>query len=221
MSRPSPFDYDISAAADKERRARARGMTGAFGSGARACDHPGCGAGGRYRAPRAPGTLDRFYWFCLDHVRDYNRAWNFFADRPPEEVERQLEADRLWGRPTWRLGAGMAGGRAAAGHAEGLAWRRVGFEDPLDLLGAKATINPGKGRNGARARRSLPGPERRALDVLGAREDMGRPEIRRLYRDLVKQLHPDTNGGSRADERRLQEVVQAWEVIRTSPVFAD
>jgi DnaJ-domain-containing protein 1 len=222
MARRSPLEYDISVSADKQRRARVRGMTGAFESATRVCDHPGCAERGRYRAPRAPAALDSFYWFCLDHVRDYNRAWNFFADRSADEIERQMAADRLWGRPTWTFGNGAGPAKKPlSANAEGLAWRRLGLDDPMELLGANATINPGAGRDGMRPRRRLPAMERRALDVLGAREDMGKAEIRRLYKDLVKQLHPDSNAGSRADEERLQEVVWAWEQLRSSPALPD
>jgi hypothetical protein len=45
----------------------------------RLCDHPGCEAGGDYRAPRSRLELNHYYWFCLDHVRGYNAAWNYYA----------------------------------------------------------------------------------------------------------------------------------------------
>jgi hypothetical protein len=221
MDRRPPFDYDISVTADKLRRARRRGLTGEFGTGARPCEHPGCGGSGLYRAPRSRDALDEFLWLCLDHVRDYNRSWNFYGNLEADELERQIEADRLWGRPTWPLGDGPGGGRRGRPSGEGQAWRRLGYVDPLEILGPNATINPGRpaAGNGGHPRR-LPRAERLALEVLGARDDMTKTEIRRLYKDLVKQLHPDTNGGSRADEARLQQVFWAWEQIRASHCFA-
>ena len=33
---------------------------------------------GQYRAPKSPDVLDDYYWFCRDHVREYNLKWNFF-----------------------------------------------------------------------------------------------------------------------------------------------
>ena len=44
------------------------------------CDHPDCRETGQYRAPRSRQELHRFYWFCLEHVREYNAAWNYYAD---------------------------------------------------------------------------------------------------------------------------------------------
>ncbi|WP_118134116.1 J domain-containing protein [Oceanicella sp. SM1341] len=223
MTRRSPLDYDISVSADKARRTRQRGMSGAFESSSRGCDHPGCEARGTYRAPRSPEQLNDYYWFCIDHVREYNRRWNFFQDLSGDELEQQIEADRLWGRPTWSFGR-AAGRKPVNQHTDGQAWRRFGFSDPMDVLGDNATINPGARAERAPEaprRRMLPKTELRALEILDARDDMAKREIRRLYKDLVKNLHPDMNGGSREDEERLQEVFWAWEQIRASRSFPD
>ena len=46
---------------------------------ARGCDHPGCAGGGEFRAPKSRLEIERYYWFCLEHVRAYNSAWNYYA----------------------------------------------------------------------------------------------------------------------------------------------
>ena len=51
--------------------------------------------------------------------------------------------------------------------------------------------------------------------------EMTKSEIRKQYKKLVKDLHPDMNGGERADEDRLQEVVWAWDQIKDSRSFKD
>ncbi len=38
---------------------------------------------------------------------------------------------------------------------------------------------------------------------------------------VVKDLHPDMNGGDRSDEDRLQEVVWAWDQIKDSRYFRE
>ena len=85
-------------------------------------------------------------------------------------------------------------------------------------FGDKATQNPGKARSGTRR---LPPTERRALEILDGRDDWSRAELRSQYKSLVKDLHPDKNGGTRADEDRLQEVVWAWDQIKDSRNFRD
>ena len=60
------------------------------------------------------------------------------------------------------------------------------------------------------------------MDTLGLPhevESMG--EVRTRYRELVKDLHPDMNGGARADEDRLARVIRAWDILRRSRGFRD
>ena len=60
-----------------------------------------------------------------------------------------------------------------------------------------------------------------ALEILDARDSWTRAEIRKQYKSLVKDLHPDMNGGDRSDEERLQQVVWAWDQIKDSRNFRD
>lgn len=221
MARRSPLDFDISVAADKRRRARERGLTGKLASGERACDWPGCGSGAEYRAPASPRELDRFRWFCLDHVRAYNLAWNYFDGWSEEEVAAQWRADVTWERPTWTLGKGPINGVRIGGHAEGRAWERHGVRDPLELLGDAATLNPGP-PPGEPPRRRLTRQEQQAMDELGLPHQVeSRAELRARYRALVKDLHPDMNGGERRDEGRLARVIRAWDILKASRNFVD
>src|SRR5438552_17733411 len=70
----------------------------------RLCDHPGCDAGADFRAPRSRLELDRYYWFCLEHVRAYNSAWNYYRGMSEPEIEAEIRRDTVWQRPSWKLG---------------------------------------------------------------------------------------------------------------------
>jgi hypothetical protein len=210
MTQKSPFDFDIRVSADKQRRKGGRrGMSGAFETSTRVCEQPGCQEAGQYRAPKSPDTLDDYYWFCREHVREYNLKWNFFAGKTEEEFEKAIDDSRVWDRPTKPF-------RKAT--EEGRAWARLGVEDPHEILGANATRNPGKAATGTRR---LPPTERKALEILDARDTWSRGEIRKQYKSLVKDLHPDMNGGNRDDEDRLQEVVWAWDQLKDSRNFRE
>lgn len=222
MSNRSPLDYDISVSADKRRRARVRGMSGAVTGEGHACEWPDCEEKAKYRAPASPERLNEFRWFCLDHVREYNKSWNFFSGWSEEDLDAQVRADRTWERPTWNL----KDGRRVPGHSphsDGKAWARWGFSDPLDVLGGAATQNPGQKDPMLKRRfRALNKDEKRAMDTLGlAHAVESRAEARIRYRELVKDLHPDNNGGDRGDEARLGRVIKAWEVIKRSRSFRD
>lgn len=220
--RRSPFDFDISVSAEKRRRVRSRGMSGAFEGASRACEHPGCDSKGEYRAPKSRDDLSDFHWFCLDHVREYNRSWNFFEQFSEAELDAQMRADTVWGRSTWRMGEKPKRG-ADGPHTDGRAWARFGFADPYQVLGENGTINRGADASGAAKARArlIPATERRAIGILGMEDTSTKAELRARYRELVKDLHPDMNGGDRRDEGRLQEVLWAWDQLKESRCFPD
>ena len=58
-----------------------------------------------YPAPKSRDRLDEYHWFCLEHVREYNKSWNF-CDGMNEEIESEIREDTVWRRPTWPLGSG-------------------------------------------------------------------------------------------------------------------
>ena len=203
-----PFGFDISVSSDKKKRSKTRrGMSGAFETSTRVCEHPGCQETGQYRAPKSPDDLDEFFWFCKDHVREYNLKWNFFNGATEEELNAQIDKDRVWERETKPFGKKSD---------EAKAWARLGIDDPHQVLGENATRNPGKSITGTR---KLPPTERRALDILEAKDHWTKAEIRKSYKALIKVLHPDMNGGDRSQEEQLGEVVWAWDQIKDSRNF--
>jgi len=101
MTSKDPFNFDLRVSTDKKkRRGGRRGMSGAFETSQRECEHPGCEEQGQYRAPKSPDNLEDFHWFCREHVREYNLKWNFFEGTTEAEREAQLDRDRAWDRPT-------------------------------------------------------------------------------------------------------------------------
>lgn len=209
MPKPDPFGFDMSVSSAKKKNPRGRrGMTGASETSTRVCDFPGCQEAGKYRAPKAPDVLDEYYWFCQQHVREYNQNWSFFDGTTEAEINAQRSKDKVWERETKPMG-----------DPEARAWARLGIEDPHQVLGANGTKNPRRG-SGSVGRR-LPPTERRAVEILEVQDNATKTEIRKAYKALIKVLHPDINGGDRSQEEQLQLVVWAWEQVKDSRSFKD
>jgi len=206
MPKEDPFGFDMSVSSAKKKNPRGRrGMSGESETSTRICDFEGCNEPGKFRAPQAPDVLDDFYWFCKDHVREYNLKWNFFNGTTEAEINAQMSSDKVWERQTKPMS-----------DPEARAWARLGIEDPHQVLGGNATQNPGKNRGG---QRKLPPTERRAVEILEAKDNWTKAEIRKAYKALIKVLHPDINGGDRSQEEQLQQVVWAWDQIKQSRNF--
>ncbi|MBI3451812.1 MAG: DnaJ domain-containing protein [Rhodospirillales bacterium] len=181
-------------------------------AGLRPCDHPSCRAAGEYRAPRSRETLSEYYWFCLDHVRAYNAAWDYYRGMGPVEIEAARRADTVGWRPSWPLGARFrAPNIGEADIREAL--RR--FFDDADIPGAGsgARTNGGDSTHGAAKNRPAT-PEEEALAVMDLDNAATPGEIKARYKALVKRHHPDANGGDKQAEERLKSINQAYTVLK-------
>jgi hypothetical protein len=173
------------------------------------CAVPGCGAPGEFKAPLQPANFDgpgSWRFLCLDHVREHNAKYNFFDGMSPDEIQDAQGPLGGWERPSRKF--------AHNGADPPPSWSD--FADPLDAI---------SGRFGAiRGRNSQPSrfgkAERRALSVLGLGEDADRHQLRQRYSGLVRRYHPDKNGGDRTHEGKLGEVIEAYQLLRKSAVFA-
>lgn len=178
-----------------------------------ACEWPDCQSRGPHRAPKGRGNEGGYFHFCLDHVRAYNQSYNFFQGMNAEAVAR-YQKDALTGhRPTWKMGANGAKGkgRADAIDAEGVA-------DPFSVFGE--LNGRGKWRSGPQFEpkpetRKIFNAERKALQVLGLGADATLETVKAKYKMLVKQHHPDANGGDRSTEDRLIEIIKAYNYLKT------
>jgi DnaJ-domain-containing protein 1 len=162
----------------------------------RACDHADCGEQGLYRAPKSPANLYDYHWFCLDHVREYNKSWNYCAGMNEEEIEREIRRATTWERETRSANLG-----------------------PMAELRLRRAVYEGSGFYGFDKTAEQPkprkiGPEGKALAVLGLREPTDIYTIKIRYRELVKRHHPDINSGDPHAEERLKKINQAFHVLK-------
>jgi len=150
-------------------------------------------------------VLDDYLWFCRQHARAYNLKWNFFKGQSEGAINAQTARDRVWERTTH-----------PPGRAEGKAWARLGLDDPHQMIGGKGARSGGKKQE--QTRRLLP-TERRAIQILEAKDSWSKAQIRTAYRKLIKVVHPDLNGGDRSQEEQLQQIIWAWNQIKDSRSF--
>ena len=178
--------------------------------GARArCAVPGCVAPGEFKAPLQPANFDgpgTWHFLCLDHVREHNAKYNFFEGMSPDEITEAQSPIGGWERPSRRF--------AANGSDPPPSWSD--FSDPLEAISGRFA----RVRSSAGEQSRFSKPERRALSVLGLGEDADRHSLRQRYSLLVRRYHPDKNGGDRSQERRLGEVIEAYQLLRKAPTFA-
>ncbi|MDR3437009.1 J domain-containing protein [Telmatospirillum sp.] len=145
--------------------------------------------------------LHDYYWFCLEHVRQYNASWDYYAGLKPEEIERMLRMDTTWQRPTWPLGT-LSGGR--------FRFDPERVKDSFDLFGDDMRRPPSDHGGGK------PTAELMAMRVMNLTWPVTAEKLKARYKELCKLHHPDANGGDKAAEERFKQIGQAYKTLRES-----
>src|SRR4051812_16544912 len=65
------------------------------------CYTEGCAEAGTYKAPKSREKLDEYHWFCLNHIRERNKQWDYFSGMGAEEIEEFISDSVTGHRPTW------------------------------------------------------------------------------------------------------------------------
>jgi len=170
------------------------------------CEWPDCESPGKHPAPKGRDTEKEYHYFCLRHVREYNKDYNYFKGMKDKEVKDFVASSRTGHRPTWKLGDNAAGNKADKTKPD-----KDSINDPFDLLGEGDS-----GELHGRPRRTVRNQELKALHELGLDETATQETATKQYKVLIKRLHPDANKGSRANEDKLTKVIKAYEYLKTS-----
>jgi len=189
--RPSKYFLDL-LAKEREKYASQPGP----------CDVQGCPHPGEYRAPKGR-DLKEYYHFCLDHVTNYNKNWDFFEGMSRAEIERQMYNTYLWDRPTWDM----------APHPVDFERLQRRIYEDMNFFGERIDYRE-KQRSYQEAENLLT-PESEAMAVLGLSPPLTWPEIQSEYKRLVKKYHPDLRGGSDPEaEEIMKKINMAYSVLK-------
>src|SRR6266566_2133294 len=95
------------------------------------CQWPGCNAAATHRAPKGRLRAAEYWQFCLEHVREYNNSYNFFAGMSEDAIAKYQKEAVTGHRPTWKIG--VNGKRAAAQAPQNGNWQFFA-DDPFGLF---------------------------------------------------------------------------------------
>ena len=156
------------------------------------CEWKDCNKKGIYRAPKNRENLREFRWFCLEHVREYNKSWNYFSGLSQKEIEKELKEDFTWHLPTWPLNGK----------------NNYNLDDELDILKQNMNNKDNKKNNKVKNNKIT-----EAFKKLNLTLDSSLQDIKRQYKVLVKKYHPDANKNNIKSNNKLIEINEAYKII--------
>jgi len=170
----------------KEKKLRTRKYFAPQNEGkVHACDFPGCNKKGEYRAPKDK-TLKDYYWFCLDHVAEYNANWNYYDDD-----SQNTKADQ-----THKM------------HFGGFS-SKIKYQFGYDFIDELGDIS--KFDQSSSHQIYFNQNDRKCAEILDiSLEDLSIDSLKKQYKKLARKYHPDVNSGDKECEEKFKKITIAY-----------
>tara|TARA_X000000368_G_scaffold414599_1_gene404775 strand:+ start:273 stop:791 length:519 start_codon:yes stop_codon:yes gene_type:complete len=163
------------------------------------CDWKDCKEIGEYKAPKERDNSRNFRYLCLEHIKIFNKSWNYFADMNDEQIEYFIKSDITWHKPTKSF--------ASSDNFFKILWNNA-LEDKINIFGNNDYKEFKKSK--------LSEKDRHALEVLGLKYEAKWADIQKKFKGLVKKYHPDKNQGSKKYEDILKKITLAYSQLKTT-----
>ena len=166
------------------------------------CDKKGCSARGEFKAPKSRIKLNEYYYFCLTHIKEYNKSWDFYKGLTVDQIEKSINKDSVWDRPSWPLKGNPS---------------RV-MEQINEFMNNDYNLfendrNQREFYNNRLLDETLTSEQNLALKSLGLKLPINLEEIKKKYKKLVKIFHPDVNDNNKEAENKFKEINESYKIL--------
>ena len=159
------------------------------------CAHINCNKIGNFKAPISRENINEYIYFCIEHIREYNKKWNYYEGLNNEEIESEIRKATTWERPTWPIRDGVKKN-----------WDNMNFEFyDFDNLNNKEAEKKNE---------NFSIDEIKAFKIFNISPTKNIEIIKKAYKKLVKKYHPDYNMGNKEYENKIKEINQAYNDIK-------
>ena len=165
------------------------------------CDSPKCNEKGEYKAPKSRVMLNEYFYFCLNHIKEYNKSWDFYKGMSVEQIENSMRSDTFWDRLSWPL--------------------KNSFKNIFDEFNEYVEdfvkndddkINDTYFKNKL-LDENLTLDEAKALKELDLKMPISLEKIKKNYKKLVKIFHPDVNGNNKDAEEKFKQINESYKLL--------
>tara|TARA_Y100001970_G_scaffold287904_1_gene413729 strand:+ start:707 stop:1297 length:591 start_codon:yes stop_codon:yes gene_type:complete len=165
------------------------------------CDYKNCNNQGEFRAPISRVKLNEYYFFCFDHIKEYNKSWDFYRGMSVDQIEKSMRSDTVWDRPSWPLNGN---------------YQKI-FDESNDYFDQYIESEKDKESknyfNNNLTNKTLSKDESLAIDELELKMPISLEKIKKNYKKLVKIFHPDVNGNDKKAEEKFKKINESYKLL--------
>ena len=162
------------------------------------CEWSCCKKVGKYKAPIEKDNSKNFKWLCEEHIKLFNKSWNYFDGMSQNEIESFLKSDLTWHRPTQKF--------SSMDNFFNILWNNaLGDKFKIFKEGGSAHVNNGN---------KLCEKDKDAFIIMGLEFSSDWTTIQQKFKTLVKKFHPDKHSGSKQYEDKLKKITLAYSHLK-------
>ena len=165
----------------------------------RECDKHKCVNKGEFKAPKSRLLLNEYYYFCLEHIKEYNKSWDFYKGLSVNQIENSMREDTIWNRPSWPLKGNPYKVMEQINNFYGSEINNFTNIEKDNIYFKNKLIDE-----------TLTKDENSALLTLNLKLPITIEKIKKNYKKLVKIFHPDVNGNNKKAEEKFKEINHSY-----------
>ena len=162
------------------------------------CEWENCKQSGDFKAPIEKDNSKNYRWLCEEHIKLFNKSWNYFEGLNQNEIENFIKSDITWHRPTQKFGS--------SDNFFNILWNNA-LNDKFNFFKQENNIN---NLNGTK----LYEKDKDALRIMELELNASWPIIQKRFKTLVKKFHPDKNAGNKQFEDKLKKITLAYSHLK-------
>ena len=164
------------------------------------CDWNNCFEIGQYKAPIEKDNSKEYRLLCLNHVKEFNKNWNYFSGMSDSQIYEWLKSDMVWHKPTQSF--------SSSDNFFKVLWNNA-LKDEFDKANFKSQLNNMNKFN-------FNGNDIKAFGILGVSVGLKWSKIQEKFKKLVKKFHPDMNAGNKKYEDKLKVITLAYTQLKNT-----
>ena len=162
------------------------------------CEWENCKESGKFKAPQEKDNSKNYKWLCKEHIKLFNKNWNYFEGMSQDEIEDFLKSDLTWHRPTQKF--------ASSDNFFNILWNNA-LSDKFNFFKQE------KMTNGFTVRK-VSEKDKDAFRIMELELNADWTIIQKKFKTLVKKFHPDRNAGNKRFEDKLKKITLAYSHLK-------
>ena len=164
------------------------------------CDWNNCSEEGLFKAPKERDNSKDYRLLCLNHVKEFNKNWNYFSGMNDDQIMNFLKSDMTWHKPTQSF--------SSSDNFFKVLWNNT-LKEEFDNKKIKSDFNYMR-------QFKFDHKDIKAFEILGLSAGMKWMKIQKKFKTLVKKFHPDMNSGNKKYEEKLKLITLAYTQLKNT-----